>query len=123
MSGKDLWRYRGNVARDVSRGLVCRLAFEGTEIGAKNSFSHGDMLFVDGAVAHVDGNIHEVASAWSHDDVLHTSGMNSVSILPLGEMLGIASHSGNHGPEIGEGLIGLESIAVKAFAARSKRDE
>ena len=83
------------------------------------------MLLVDGAVAHVvDGDVHEFPTAGTHDDILHTLRKNDIFVLSsFGELLGIPCHSGNHGPEILEIFVMLQSISIETFAARGKMNE
>ena len=103
---KDVMGYRCDVALHMCRCLICSFSFEGTKIGTKDSISHLDMMFVDGAVAHVsNGDIHEFATARTHNNVLHTSRENSMFVLSLSKFLCVASHGRNHGPKSIERLM------------------
>jgi hypothetical protein len=89
-----------NVADNVERGVICGLPFQRSEIGTKNAFSSLNMMLVDGTIVDVvDGDVHEFTSARTHDDILYTSCQDSIFVLSVGKLFGIARHSGNHGPK------------------------
>ena len=81
------------------------------------------MLLVGGAVANVVNDVHEFSAARAHDYVLLTLRKNGIFGLSVGELLGISCHSGDHGPELIESFVMLQSISKETFAARGKMNE
>jgi hypothetical protein len=68
-------------------------SFQGAKIGTEDTFSSLNMLLVDGTVTNmIDGEVHELATAGTHDDILHMSSKDGVFVLSLCELFGIPCH-------------------------------